>query len=173
MENITDVINKRRSIRKYSKKEVSKDLIHDIIKASMQAPSAKNQKPWEFLVVKNKEKLVRCSEELSNCSMVKDCDFVIVYLTDKRDLKVESKYAQDLSASIQNGLLKAASLEIGSCWCGIYPDEERMSLVRKVFEINEDYLEPFAVVAFGYPLNNDDFKFVDRYSEEKVHFEVL
>lgn len=173
MKTLSEVINKRRTIRNFSKKEVSNDHILKIIKVGMQAPSAKNQQPWEFLVVRNKDKLNKCSEVLSNCSMVKDCDFVIVYLTDTRDLKVPSKYAQDLSACIQNGLLKAVSLGIGSCWCGIYPDEERMNLVRSVFEIEKDYLEPFAVVAFGYPRNPRDLKYINRYKEEKVHFEVL
>lgn len=173
MKTLDEVIKKRRSIRKFTDEEVSENHIIDIIKSSMQAPSARNQQPWEFLVVRNKDKLNKCSELLSNCSMVKDCNFVIVYLTDTRDLKVSNKYAQDLSSAVTNGLLKSTSLGIGSCWCGIYPDEERMNLVRKVFEINKDYLEPFAVVAFGYPKNTEDFKFIDRYREEKIHFEVL
>lgn len=173
MNSFKQVITKRRSIRNFSKMEISKDIIVKIIRASMQAPSAKNQQPWEFLVVRNKEKLNKCSEVLSNCSMVKDCDCVIVYLTDKRDLKAPDKYPQDLSAAIENALLKATSLKIGSCWCGIYPNEDRMNKVREVFEIDKDYLEPFAVVAFGYPRNPRDLKYYNRYKEEKIHFEVL
>lgn len=173
MRSFKQIISKRRSIRNFSKLEISEENVIKIIKASMQAPSAKNQQPWEFLVVRNKEKLNKCSEVLSNCSMVKDCNFVIIYMTDKRDLQAPDKYPQDLSAAIENGLLKATSLLIGSCWCGIYPNEDRMDKVREVFGIDRDYLEPFAVVAFGYPRYPRDLKYYDRYKEEKVHFEVL
>jgi len=167
------IINNRRSIRKYSNKDVNKEDIIKILRASMQAPSARNQKPWEFLVVKNKEKLVKCSEELPNTKMLKEANFAIVYMTDKRDLTTPLMYPQDLSAAILNGLLEATHLNIGSCWCGIYPNEERMQKVREIFGINKDYLEPFAVVSFGYPLDDEDFKFIDRFDESKIHFEVL
>ena len=167
------IINNRRSIRKYTDQAVKKEDIMRIIKASMQAPSARNQQPWEFLVVTDKEKLIKCSEELPNTRMLSGANVAIIYMTDKRNLTTPMMYPQDLAASVQNGLLEAAYLNIGSCWCGIYPNEERMEKVRKIFNIDKDYLEPFAVVAFGYPNSSEDFKFIDRFDESKVHFEVL
>ncbi len=168
-----EVIKNRRSIRKYINKEVTKECILEILKASMQAPSARNQQPWEFLVVTNKDKLVKCSEELPNTKMVKDASAVIVYLTNKSNLTTPGMYPQDLAAAVQNGLLCATNLKIGSCWCGIYPNEERMNKVKEVFGISKDYLEPFAIVALGYPESEDEFKFIDRFNEKKIHFEVL
>lgn len=168
-----EIINNRRSIRTYSDKAITKDEIMGIIRASMQAPSARNQQPWEFLVVTDKEKLVKCSEELANTRMLKGAKAAIIYLTDKRNLITPMMYPQDLSAAIQNGLLYATSIKIGTCWCGIYPNEERMNKVREVFNINKEYLEPFAVVALGHPLNEGDFRYIDRFDERKVHFEVL
>ncbi len=76
-------------------------------------------------------------------------------------------YCQDLSASVENAMLEAASLKIGSCWCGTYPNKERMENVRNIFSL-DDNLEPFAVVGFGYPLEDDTFKFIDRYDENKI-----
>lgn len=167
------IINNRRSIRKYTDQAVKKEDIMRIIKASMQAPSARNQQPWEFLVVTDKEKLIKCSEKLPNTKMLSGANVAIIYMTDKRNLTTPMMYPQDLAAAVQNGLLEAAHLNIGSCWCGIYPNEERMDKVRKIFNIDKDYLEPFAVVAFGYPNSDEEFKFIDRFNESKVHFEVL
>jgi nitroreductase len=46
----------RRSIRKFSKKEVNKEIIIDILNAGIAAPSAKNRQPWKFIVVEGDEK---------------------------------------------------------------------------------------------------------------------
>ena len=49
-----DIINKRRSVRQFSDKVVSNDLISSLLKAAMQAPSAHNQQPWRFIVITKK-----------------------------------------------------------------------------------------------------------------------
>lgn len=167
------VIETRRSVRTYLKKEVSNKEINKILAAAMQAPSARNQQPWEFLVVKNQEKKELVSEKLKNVSMAKNCDFLIVFMTNKTNLLTESMYPQDLASSITCSLLEARSRNIGSVWCGIYPNPERMQLVREIFAINDPLIEPFAICCFGYPDKDDAFKKVNRYNKERVHFEVI
>lgn len=167
------VIDTRRSIRTYLNKNVSDKDISKILKAAMQAPSARNQQPWEFLVVKDQNKKEHISEKLKNVHMAKNCDFLIVFLTNKSNLITEMMYPQDLSSSITCAMLEARSLKIGSCWCGIFPNEERIKAVREVFEINDEEIEPFAVVCFGYPETEDAFKKINRYNKKRVHFEVL
>ena len=167
------VIDTRRSVRSYLDKNVDDKDILKILQAAMQAPSARNQQPWEFLVVKNPLKKQLISEKLKNVHMAKNCDFLIVFLTNKSNLLTPMMYPQDLSSAITCAMLEARSRKIGSCWCGIYPNEERMNAVREVFEINDEMLEPFAVVCFGYPENEDAFKKVNRYNKERVHFEEL
>jgi nitroreductase len=81
-------------------------------------------------------------------------------------------YPQDLSAAIENSLLEACSLGIGSCWCGTYPNGERMQKVREIFDLDNN-LEPFAVVGFGYPEDENSFKFVDRFDENKIIYEKV
>ena len=58
------VIDNRRSVRKFSNQEVDQVIVEKLLRAAMQAPSAGNQQPWEFIVVEDKVKL----EELSNMS---------------------------------------------------------------------------------------------------------
>lgn len=158
----------RRSIRKYKDKKVSDEIKNQILRSAMQAPSAKNQKPWHFLVCDNKEILLEVSEKLPNVSMAKSADFLIVFMTDKNNLSVPSKYEQDMSAAIQNSLLCACHYGVGSCWCGIYPDKDRMDKVIEIFSI-KDY-EPFAIVTYGYPEKEEDIKFVERYDESRIHY---
>lgn len=167
------IINTRRSVRSYSSKAVSDDDILKILKAAMQAPSARNQKPWEFLVCKDRAKLDFCGNELANIKMAKEANFAIVFLANKSNLLTPGMYPQDLASSVTVSLLKARELNIGSCWCGIYPHEERIEKVRKIFNITNENLEPFAVVTFGYPKDEADFKFIDRFDENKIHYEEI
>lgn len=167
------VIDTRRSVRSFKNLNVDDKDILKILKAAMQAPSARNQQPWEFLVVKDVNKKQLISEKLKNVHMAKNCDFLIVFLTNKLNLITPMMYPQDLSASITCAMLEARSLKIGSCWCGIFPNEERMSAVRDVFEINDEILEPFAVVCFGYPESDEAFKKINRYKNEKIHYEKI
>ena len=168
-----EIINTRRSVRKYNGEDVSKTEIEKIVKAAMQAPSARCQMPWEILVVTDKEKLTNCASRLLNTKMLEGASFGLVFMTDLRELKVPGMYPQDLASSVTCALLEARSLNIGSCWCGIYPNEERMTVVREIFNINKEYLEPFAVVSFGYPQDEDAFKYIDRFNEKKVHYEEI
>ncbi|WP_270391652.1 nitroreductase family protein [Mediterraneibacter faecis] len=49
-------IENRRSIRKYKRHEISKEIIEDIIYSATLAPSAKNRQPWKFIVYQGEEK---------------------------------------------------------------------------------------------------------------------
>ena len=60
-------IYKRRSIRKYIDKEISDEILQKILKAGMNAPSAKNTKPYEFLVIRNKQNLKKTSFCKTKC----------------------------------------------------------------------------------------------------------
>ena len=167
------IIDTRRSIRSYKNLNINDKEIEKILKAAMQAPSARNQQPWEFLVVKDAGKKELISEKLKNVHMAKNCDFLIVFLTNKSNLITEMMYPQDLASSVTCAMLEARSLKIGSCWCGIFPNEERMQTVREVFNINKEHLEPFAVVCFGYPESDEAFKKIDRYKKERIYFEEI
>ena len=136
--NSLELIKTRRSVRKYQKKEVSDEIINDIIKVSMSSPSARCQMPWEFLVIKDKKKLELISENFANISMAKDCSFVIIYLMRTKDLLTPGMAVCDMSSIITIGLLAARSYDIGSCWCGLYPNESRMNLMKSLFNIKDE-----------------------------------
>ncbi|HHX78410.1 MAG TPA: nitroreductase family protein [Acholeplasmataceae bacterium] len=166
-----DIINKRRSIRKYINKEIEQEVLEKIVRAGMQAPSAINQQPWHFFVIKDKDKLIALSKLTMYSKMLANASACILLATDKRNVKASTMYSQDMAAATQNVLLEAAYLGVGSCWIGIYGRIDRMEKVKD-FLLLEEHFEPFALVSLGYPENKDDFKFVDRYNINKVTYEV-
>ena len=87
-----ELLRKRRSIRKYQNKEVEKDKIEQLIKAALLSPSSRNICPWEFIVVNEKEKLIKLSQTKEHGSVfLKDASCAIVVLGDsaKSDVWIE------------------------------------------------------------------------------------
>ena len=123
-----NAIFKRKSIRKFLDKEIEDEKIERLLKAGMQAPSAVNSQPWEFLVVKDKESI----EAISNMSIyskpAKTSTCCIITLFNNDYLSRFKKYVwveQDMGACTQNILLQAVEEGLGAVWLGTYPDEER------------------------------------------------
>ena len=162
-----NAIFKRTSIRRYLDKPVEQDKIEKLLRAACAAPSACNQQPWEFYVVRNKEVIVRLSESTPYTKMAKDAPIVIVPCFRKEGL-IAPMYANiDLSAAVENLLLEATELGLGAVWCGVSPQENRMETVGKIINIDAS-LEPFAIVPVGYPLEEKQQQ--DRYEDNRIHY---
>ena len=136
----------RISVRKYQNRDVEQEKIELMLKAAMAAPSACNQQPWEFYVVKDKAVIGRLSEASPYAKCAKDAPVVFVPC-------FRSKEADELG--------------LGAVWMGISPDEGRMKAVREVLDIPED-LHAFALVPCGYPAEERAQE--DRYEESRVHY---
>jgi nitroreductase len=158
----------RRSIRKYKQQAVEREKIQKILQAAMQAPSAGNQQPWEFIVVEDKQRLEQLSLVSPYAGPVKNAPLTIVVLANKSAMKFPENWQMDLSAATENLLLEAVHLGLGAVWLGIAPVAKRMDNIRTLFAL-PDYIEPFAMVAIGYP--QDKNKFIDRFNSHKIHFE--
>lgn len=161
-----DIIFHRTSIRKYLPQKIEENKISEILRAAMAAPSAGNQQPWEFYVVREKEKLQQLAgtSPYAGCTAEAPVAFVACY---RRNCRMP-EYAQiDLSAATENLLLKADELGLGAVWLGIAPLQERMDAVRKVLEIPEE-LEAFAIIPCGYPAEEKIQQ--DRFEENRIHF---
>lgn len=164
-----DIINKRRSIRDFKDTDISKDTIELLLKAGMQAPSAKNQQPWAFLVIKDKSKLEKLSV-VSNLFL--KCNVAIFLLIDNLKATTPEMAPADMGACTQNILLEATSMGIGSCWIGTDGRENRIKVFREVLGISERY-KPFSTIVLGYPANDNVFNFVDRFDKSKIFYEEL
>ncbi|MGC9347961.1 MAG: nitroreductase family protein [Anaerolineae bacterium] len=159
-----EVLFTRRSIRLYTDEPVSEDDVKTILEAGMNAPSANNRQPWHFIVVDEREKLNGIMEVHPYSKMLAQAPMAIVVCG---DTQVSSSYfQQDCAAAIENMLLAARALDLGTVWLGVYPRKDRVAGVRELFGI-PDHVAPLAVVALGHPA--EDKGRVDRWSEEKVH----
>lgn len=165
-----DVINKRRSIRKFKGQTVEKAKIEKLLRAAMQAPSAGNQQPWEFIVVEEKESLRKLSLTSQYSKLVADAPLALVLLANEKSMRFPQNWQQDLSAATQNILLEAVDLGLGAVWIGVAPDQDRMNYVAETFKLPE-YIKPFCLIALGYPADGQENVFVDRFDETKVHYE--
>jgi nitroreductase len=158
----------RRSIRKYKDKPVEKDKVDKLLRAAMQAPSAANQQPWEFIVVEDKEILKKLSDASPYSKPAANSAVTFVLLSKINGLKFPHCIPQDMGAAAENILLEACDLDLGAVWMGIAPVKERMDNVRKIFDLTED-VDPFALISIGYP-DEQENKFIDRFDEKRVHY---
>jgi len=161
------IILSRRSVRSFLSKPVPDELVTDLLKAGMSAPSAHNQQPWKFVIIKNREKLEQIMKFHPFSSMLEEADLGILVCGDKELVKTEQFWPQDCAAATENILLAAHSLGLGSVWMGIYPEP---SLVKNMAVLMgaPDNIVPFALIAVGYP--NEEKLPSDRYEESRIHY---
>ncbi|MFV0519891.1 MAG: nitroreductase family protein [Lachnospirales bacterium] len=162
-----DIINNRRSIRSFTKVKVENEKIIELLKAGMQAPSAGNQQPWEYIIVTEETLLEQLSTLSPYSKPIKNAPLGIVVLSNKSNLKYPELQDHDLGASTQNILLKAVDLGLGSVWIGVKPIEERMKLVCDTLNIPKN-LTPYCVIAIGY--SDEKPHFINRFNEKVIHY---
>ena len=166
-----DAIFNRRSIRRFSKQAVEHEKIEKLLRAAMQAPSAVNQQPWEFIVVQNKGSLERLAGISAYSKMVADAPLAIVLLGNEDRMRLQHHWEQDMAAAAQNILLEATYLGLGGVWLGVAPMKDRMKLISELYGLKSK-LRPFCVIPLGYPEEGQEHKFIDRYDPERVHYET-
>lgn len=161
-----NAIFKRTSVREYADKPVEDEKLELLLRAGMAAPSAGNQQPWEFYVVKDKALLNALAACSPYAGCVRNAAVAIVPCSRTTGLR-HAAYAQiDMSASTENILLEAQALGLGAVWLGIAPLQERMDAVGKLLHVPEN-LAPFAILSIGYPAKTADRK--DRFDTARIH----
>ncbi|WP_321211723.1 nitroreductase family protein [Methanothermobacter sp. DP] len=165
---VLEAIKTRRSIRKYSKRDVPDEMLHKILEAAMCGPSAVDQRPWHFIVVKNRDMLEKIPEVHPYGAMVKDAPVAIIVCCDTSLEKFPGFWVQDCSIASQNILLAAHSLGLGAVWTGVYPLEDRVEGIRRLFQI-PDHVIPFSVIPIGYPAEDPGTR--DLFDPERIHIE--
>lgn len=164
-----EAIFKRRSIRKYTDQVVDDEMVKKILEAAMSAPSAGNEQPWHFIVIKRKETLQSLAEASPYARAVKNAPLAVIICGDLNLQKHQGYWVQDCSAATENILIEVAELNLGAVWLGVYPVPERVEYIKKQFSLPESIV-PFAIIPIGYPAQ--EMKLVDRYNEQRVHYEI-
>ena len=158
----------RVSIRKYQDRPVEKEKTLAILRAAMQAPSAANQQPWEFIVIDDRQTIDKLSEFSPYAKMLPGAPLAVVIL-EKQGMRAPLFTEQDLGAAAQNMMLQLVEDGLGSVWMGVGRGSERETFLTEMFSLPET-VKPFGVFAIGYPADENANKFVDRYEESRVHW---
>jgi nitroreductase len=167
METLKAILS-RRSIRKYSSREIPEAHYEIMLKAGMHAPSARNRQPWHFIIVSDREMLNRLAESSPSWKMLSSAARAIVVCGDTKAEDAESFLIQDCSAATQNILLAAHELGLGAVWLGVHPREDRVNDIVRFLHLPAE-ITPVSMIAIGYPDEERDSE--DRYLAERVHFD--
>lgn len=154
----------RKSVRKYLAKPVEKEKTDLLLKAGMAAPTGKDTRPWEFVVVTDRARLDSMAAALPYAKMLKEAPMAIVVCGDTTK---SSYWYLDCSAATENILLAAEALGLGAVWTATYPYEERMEVVKNHTGLPGHILS-LCVIPVGYPAIPHSPK--NKWDESKVHY---
>lgn len=169
-----ELLKSRRSIRKYENKSIEKNQIEELMKCALLSPTSKNSRPWEFIVVQDKDTLEKLSHSKGHGgAFLKDAPLGIVVLADPSKSEVWIEDASIASTIIH---ISAHSMGLGSCWIQIRGRNHSDSLtaseyVKETLNIPSN-LEVDAIIAIGYPAEEKRSRNDDELLSEKIHYEV-
>ncbi|WP_411680239.1 nitroreductase family protein [Clostridium thailandense] len=169
MNEVLNAIKNRRSVRAYLPTQIKQEDLDLIIESGIYAPSGHNDQPWHFTVIQNKEIIQHISDKSKELMTKSQIDWIKnIGLNSKMNLAYDAptliivsgnKNALspkvDCSAAIQNMLLAAESLNIGSVWIGLITFFFKLEDEIKKLGIPDGY-EPYYGVALGYKLLNKE-----------------
>jgi nitroreductase len=142
------IIKERRSIRKFKEEPVPDNIIYEILEAGRWSPSGRNNQPWRFVVIKNRDIKDKLASLTKYTKIVNNSDFCIAMFFHTPSGYDRDKDLMSIGACIQNMLLQAHSAGIGSVWLGeILKNKEKINSILEIGEENEN----MALIAFGYP----------------------
>lgn len=160
-------IEQRQSIRKYQTKQIEKEKIDSLLKAAMNAPTARNTQEWKFIVITNRDKLNGITTLSPYTSMMLQAPCAILVMADlNKAINIEYGLI-NCAAAIENILIEAVYQGLGTCWCGIAPIEERIDAFKNYFNLS-DSLYPVGIVAIGYSDENKDI--IDRFNPNNISY---
>lgn len=165
---LKEVMLKRRSVRKFKKDKITNEIIEEILHMAMSGPSACNRRPWEFYVIKNEETLDKLRGATRYTNMVAPLAIVVAgNLNNALKRSISEYWVQDCSAAVENILLAATNVNLGSCWCGLYPQTKGVETVREALNLEQEIV-PLGLIYLGYADTVVEPR--DQYEVEKVHY---
>lgn len=168
---VFDAIKERRSTRAFKEDEIPQATVTRLVEAACHAPSAGNVQPWQFFVVTDPEKKKGLMAAALGQSFVSQAPVVIVVCAEPE--LSGSKYGrrgselyciQDTAAAVQNILLGAHALGLGTCWVGAFEETG----VSEILELPAN-LRPVALIPVGHPARESRMP-ARRSVQEVVHF---
>lgn len=167
-----EVIRKRRSIRSFLKKKIEKNRLNEILKAAMFAPTARNLRPWEFIIITEDETKKQLSHSTPYASFAGGAPVVIVICYDTSKAR---RFREDCSICAENIYLEATNQGLGTCFIQIANGTEAEKgdpeeFVKNLLGIPENYRVQ-CLLPIGYPAEQPELHKDEEFEENKIHYE--
>jgi nitroreductase len=138
------VLKGRRSVRKYRDEKIPENIVEDIIDCARLAPTARNEQPWEFIVITDKKKNNQIAEITDHGKFIAEAPLCIAVFC-----KNTKYYLEDGSAATTNILLAAQAYGLGGCW--VAGDKKHYAAdIQKLLNIPTEY-KLVSLISLGYP----------------------
>lgn len=172
---LLEIMKHRRSVRKYTGEKIEEEKLQQILTAALLAPSGRAIRPWEFVVVRDKETLTKLSKAREHgAEMLAGADCAVVVFGDESKTDV---WTEDCCNAMAHMYLMASALGVGCCWIqgrlrktpeGILTED----YVRDLLDVPSQYrLE--AIMSLGMPAETPAPYDVDKLPYEKIHSETF
>jgi len=157
---IREAVERRRSVRSYTPKEVSADAVEALVKTSYKAPSAGDIHPYRVVVVRNSSKRKALAKASQEQEFVAEAPVSLVFFVDldsaqrhygERGAKLYSLL--DVGAAVENLMLSAVDMGLGTCWVGAF-DEQAVGRLLKA----PPGWRAVSIITLGWPSGGDKHK---------------
>lgn len=169
---LIEILKNRRSIRNYTGEKIEEEKITQVLEAGLLSVSSRGKKPWEFIVVRDRDTLDKMSLcRQGSANMLKQADQAIVVIANE---DITDVWVEDCSIVMSNMHLMATSLGIGSCWIQGRLREaadgtETENYLRDILGFPENYrLE--AMLSLGMADNHLEPHSVSESDLNKIHY---
>lgn len=172
-------ILQRKSVRSYTSDTIPADVMENLLRAAMAAPSGRDLRPWHIVVLTDKSQYETVFEGNMNMKKFMESAAVLVLCADTtftaptRDNpdgpaveQVNLLWRDDLGAATENLLLAVEAYGLGACWTACYPYADRMETVKRTLGLPPTVV-PYAVVPIGYPNGTTQPK--DKWDATRIH----
>ena len=169
---LLDLMLKRRSVRKYTEDEIPNEKMNRILQAGLLAPTSRNLKPCNFLIIENKDVLKKISESKAHgAAFLKDANKAIAVIGNSM---VADTWIEDSSIALAFMHLMATEQDVGSCWIQIRLRESKdgestEELVRDLLGL-DDYFGIVGILALGIEDGHMPAYSLDDIDKEKIHY---
>jgi len=159
---MSELLNSRRSTRKFKTDPIAEKDVHEILEAAMNAPSAINEQAWQFIVLTGPVLEKFCE---INTNTPKGAPVGILVCQDLNSEKAKGYAVQDCSAATMNILIAIHAKGLGGVWTTVFPPN--MPHVKALLNI-PDGVQPFSFVPIGHPADKPAQP-KSRFDAKKVH----
>jgi nitroreductase len=142
-----DAVKTRRNVRRFEDRPIPPDGLDRIVAAAALAPSSMNEQRWAFVVCRDRDRLEELARSGDYAGHVAGAAAAIAFLTPRaEEVSERESIAFDLGQAVENAMLAAWELGIGSCHASVYDEPRVREILGYPPEMTCDL-----VVSFGYP----------------------